>query len=142
MNRSDVKTIERTFGLASARMDAFSISFYRHLFSSSPDLRSLFPEDMGSQRRKLVQSLAMMVHRLEDTAALVPMLRNLGARHTSYGARPEHYRLVKAALVAAFAEILGEAFDHRAREAWSKMFDWVEEQMLSGVPETSPSSIL
>jgi hemoglobin-like flavoprotein len=133
MDQSNVEILGKTFDLASAKMDAFSIAFYRHLFISNPELRALFPEDMASLRRKLVQTLAMMVHRVDDPESLGSMLRNLGARHQAYGARSEHYAPVKHALIEAFSDTVGEEFDENARLAWTSMLDWVESQMLAGV---------
>ena len=62
----------------------------------------------------------------------MPKLEELGACHIAYGAAPEHYPVVGTALIAAMAEIAGEAWRPTYTEAWSTAFDLVAASMIAG----------
>jgi len=132
MNSWDPSLIRESFGAVMPNFDRFSIAFYKRLFAGNPEVRSLFAEDLAEQRRKLVQMLAMMVHRLEDVETLQPMLKNLGQRHVAYGAKIEHYEAVKNALLGALQDSLGEDYDERVDASWTELLDWVSDQMKEG----------
>jgi hemoglobin-like flavoprotein len=46
-------------------------------------------------------ALALVIRNLEDMAALQESLRDLGAQHVNWGARPQDYFVVRDALVRA-----------------------------------------
>nr|WP_287082227.1 globin domain-containing protein [Methylobacterium sp.] len=77
--------------------DAVADLFYGRLFDIAPQVRSLFPDDMTAQKRKLVAMLALAVSNLDKPEALVATVRDLGdgtpatarcRRTTSRSARP------------------------------------------------------
>ena len=70
-------------------------------------MQPLFPGDMTKQRRKLMASLAIVVHGLSDLPSILPTASALAKRHVGYGAKPEHYPLVGEALLWTLARALG-----------------------------------
>src|SRR5688572_22826292 len=106
--------------------------FYGRLFELDPKLRTLFKEDMGEQRRKLMAMLAAAVEGLDRPQALLPVLRELGRKHLGYGVEPRDYGTVGAALLWALEQGLGAAFTAEAREAWTETYSLVASTMQSG----------
>jgi hemoglobin-like flavoprotein len=49
-------------------------------------------------------ALALVIRNLEDIAVLEDSLRNLGAQHVQWGAKPEDYFIMRDALVRAIRE--------------------------------------
>jgi hemoglobin-like flavoprotein len=72
---------------------------------------------------------------LRNLDPIVPKLRELGARHVGYGARPEHYPVVGEALVAALVSIAGEHWTSEFESAWQGAFELVAATMLAGAAE-------
>jgi hemoglobin-like flavoprotein len=72
---------------------------------------------------------------LRDLDAIVPKLRELGARHVAYGARPEHYPVVGSALIASMAAIAGDDWKPEYESAWSGAFEIVAATMIEGAAE-------
>ena len=70
-------------------------------------MRALFPHDLARQKRKLLEALVLLRGSLRTLDAIVPALRELGARHARYGARAEHYPVVGAALIASMRAVAG-----------------------------------
>ena len=90
---------------------------------------------MATQKTMLLGALVLLRKSLRDLDAIVPKLRDLGARHVAYGAVPEHYPVVGSALIGAMAEVAGDAWEFRYAQAWTEAFDVVAATMLAGAEE-------
>jgi methyl-accepting chemotaxis protein len=88
--------------------------------------------DMQRQKAMLLGTLVLLRKSLRDLDAIVPTLRKLGARHVAYGARPEHYAAVGAALIGAMAAIAGPAWLPDHETAWREAYAIVAATMLDG----------
>jgi hemoglobin-like flavoprotein len=73
---------------------------------------------------------------VRDLDAIVPKLRDLGARHVAYGAQPAHYPVVGQVLIASMAAVAGEAWRPRYERAWADAFEIVAGAMLEGAAAT------
>ena len=112
--------------------------FYRRLFEIAPELRPLFARvTMEDQARKLVTMLDLVVHWLDVPERLVPVLKNLGERHTKYGVQDEHYGKVGAALLGTLEEGLGDRFTPELRSAWTEAFVLISSLMRRGAAKVS-----
>src|SRR5262249_15117004 len=110
--------------------------FYARLFEAAPAVRPLFAgTDMPRQRAMLLSALVLLRRSLRNLDAVVPTLRQLGARHVAYGAQPEHYPVVGAVLIGAMAEVAGEAWEPRFAQAWGEAFEVVAGVMIEGAAE-------
>ena len=97
----DLDTIETTFDLVAPRGEELMDVFYARLFAAAPAVEPLFAgTDIRRQKAMLLSALVLVRKSLRDMDALVPKLRELGARHVAYGARPQHYVIVGEALIA------------------------------------------
>ena len=86
--------------------------------------------------------LAAALSLLERPAELAGELEQLGARHAGYGTRPEHYAIVRRAMLDMLAEVLGDGFSPAVKQAWDELYDFIEAAMLRGAaatPAPSPS---
>ena len=98
-------------------------TFYAQLFVAAPAVQPLFAHtDMQRQRAMLLAALVLLRKSLRDLEGVTPTLRELGARHVAYGARPEHYPVVGSVLIGAMADVAGEAWEPRYTEAWGEAF--------------------
>ena len=131
----DLEALETSFDAVAPRGDELMNVFYARLFAAAPGVRSLFPRDMTTQKTMLLSALVLLRKSLRNLEEIVPTLRELGARHVAYGARPEHYPVVGAALIEAMAEIAGTDWNPEYTEAWSAAFDVVAGAMVEGAAE-------
>ena len=108
-------------------------TFYTRLFATAPAVAPMFAgTDLPRQRARLLATLVLLRKSLQDLGALVPKLRELGARHVAYGAQAAHYPVVGSVLIASMAEIAGSAWRAEYAQAWSEAFDVVAGAMLEG----------
>ena len=129
----DLEALETSFDLVAPRGDELMDEFYARLFDAAPAVKPLFAgTDLGRQKTMLLGTLVLLRKSLRDLDAIVPKLRELGARHVAYGAQPEHYPVVGEALIGSMAEIAGEAWLPEYDHAWAAAFDLVAGVMLEG----------
>ena len=129
----DLDALETSFDLVAPRGDELMDVFYARLFAAAPAVRPLFPAtDMQRQKTMLLATLVLLRKPLRNLEAIVPKLRDLGARHVAYGAEPEHYPVVGEILIASMAEIAGSAWTPGYEQAWSRAFGIVASAMLEG----------
>jgi nitric oxide dioxygenase len=113
--------------------------FYGRLFELRPDLRPMFKSSLEDQSRKLLDMLVIIIETLDDFEALRPRLAELGRKHVTYGATPEHYDFVRIALVWALGQALEIDFDPETKTAWNQMLGAVAAAMLEGTANGLPS---
>ena len=73
--------------------------FYDRLFEIAPEVRSMFPQDLGEQKKKLMAMLGTAVGNLHKLETILPAVKDLGSRHKGYGVTAEHSAPVGAALL-------------------------------------------
>jgi hemoglobin-like flavoprotein len=129
----NLEALETSFDLVAPRGDELMDVFYSRLFAAAPSVEPLFAHvDLRRQKSMLLAALVLLRKSLRDLDAVVPTLRNLGARHVAYGALPEHYPVVGAVLLTSMAEIAGDAWTQEFQDAWSEAYGIVAGVMLEG----------
>jgi hemoglobin-like flavoprotein len=131
----DLEALETSFDLVAPRGDDLMEEFYGRLFAAAPAVRPLFPADMAKQKTMLLGALVLLRKSLRNLDAIAPKLRELGARHVAYGARPEHYPVVGATLIASMAAIAGEQWKPEYELAWGGAFEIVAGAMIEGAEQ-------
>lgn len=132
----DLETLETTFDLVAPRGEELMDIFYARLFAAAPSVKPLFAgTDLRRQKAILLSALVLVRKSLRDMDAMVPTLRELGARHVGYGATPEHYLVVGEVLIASLAEVAGAAWRPEHQLAWAAAFAVIADVMLAGAAE-------
>lgn len=109
--------------------DRFSAAFYARVFERAPELRQLFRSNMRDQGRLLTHMLSGIVYSLSRPEHLSMGLKKLGQNHHRYGVKDHDYPVIKNAMLDTIAEILGETYPTRAKEAWEQGLDFVISSM-------------
>ncbi len=113
--------------------------FYKRLFELEPTTRSLFHTNLEEQGRKLMKVLGQLVAGLDDLESAMPLVLELGGRHSSYGVLPEHYPTVGRALLDTLKAGLGKGFTAEHRDAWAAVYGTVA-AIMQNAPETEPDA--
>jgi hemoglobin-like flavoprotein len=121
--------LRRTGAVLARDPQVFGATFYRILFARLPELRALFPDDMGTQQHKLGAMLDHLLDGLDEPECLALQLAELGRRHRGYGATFVHYLAVGEALLQTLSELNGPSFDPGARLVWSRLYSWIVYRM-------------
>jgi hemoglobin-like flavoprotein len=105
MTPEAIASIQASYATVSSRPRALAARFYEELFAAAPSLRPLFPADLTNLQGHFEAALALVVRNLEEMDALGDSLRDLGAQHVHWRARPEDYITARDALVAAVGSL-------------------------------------
>lgn len=143
LSQQDVRLVQESFSALSAHPAKLAARFYAHLFRIDPRLRRLFHGGMVEQGKKLVDMLALVAARLDRIEELLPTIRELGARHAGYRVEAAHYATARAALLAAFDDVLSEPMPATTQVAWGRAYDLLAETMIDaarGVEPVAPGS--
>lgn len=118
--------------------------FYKRLFELKPQYRSLFPDDLSGQKRKLLRMLAFVVKAVDwsdddwkaDVSAdedLMLVVLAMGRRHSElYKIPDESYAVVGEALIWTLDYGLGDAFTTDVKHAWVQLYSLVARTMRMG----------
>lgn len=140
MHPDQIQRVRQSFALVLPIAPTAAALFYDNLFVAQPQLRALFKGDMQDQGTKLMQMIGAAVGLLDRPQLLLPVLRQLGARHGGYGVQPAHYDAVGAALLKTLEQGLGAAFDALTREAWATMYGLVASTMIAAADAAMPEA--
>jgi len=129
----NLQALEESFDAVAPHGDELMDEFYGRLFEAAPAVKPLFAHtDMKRQKAMLLAALVLVRKSLRDLDAIVPKLRELGARHVAYGARPEHYPVVAEVLIASMAAVAGPAWTEEYEAAWGGALGVVAGVMIEG----------
>ncbi|MGW7423255.1 globin domain-containing protein [Streptomyces sp. NPDC054813] len=110
--------------------DKVTSYFYALLFVRHPELRSLFPAAMDTQRDRLLKALLTAAEHIDNTPVLVEYLQNLGRGHRKYGTRPEHYPAVGECLIGALSRYASGIWDPETEAAWVRAYTTMSQVMI------------
>jgi hemoglobin-like flavoprotein len=132
MDSNAVIRIRSSFQLLAPRGQELIDTFYQLLFTAAPSVRALFPSDMSKQKGHLLAAVGLVVKHADNLASLETPLMDMGERHVKYGARPEHYPVVRDTMIAALARVAGPAWDAQLAADWTAALNAVAGAMLKG----------
>src|SRR5258705_6413752 len=117
MTQAQVNLVKQSFAKVAPISETAAVIFYDRLFEIAPQVKAMFPADMTEQRKKLMVTLAVVVDGLGNLQSILPAASALAQRHVSYGAKPEHYPVVGAALLWTLEKGLGDVWTADVAEA-------------------------
>ena len=118
MTNEEIELVKSSWAKVVPISDVAAGLFYGKLFEIDPSLRSMFPEDMEEQGKKLMKMINTAVNGLDRLDEIVPAVQALGERHVDYGVTDAHYDTVAEALIWTLGQGLGEAFTDDVKSAW------------------------
>ena len=78
-----------------------------------------------------MMALVLIINNLRHLAYLKTLLKDLGERHIRYGAIPEYYPMVGAALLKTLESYLGPEWTSEVKQAWTDGYEAVVGMMLA-----------
>jgi len=134
---NQITLVQDSFQLVAPIADTASELFYTRLFELDPSVRPLFPTDIADQRRKLMQTLSVVIGSLRYLDGIAPSIHALGRRHAAYGVKPEHFDTIGSALLWTLAQGLGPAFTPEVESAWAAVYSLLSDTMQAGMADAA-----
>lgn len=120
--------LQATLPVVGAHIQGIAQCFYRHLFTTHPELLdgtfNRGNQAEGSQQQALAGSVAAFATALVNTPDRLPenLLARIAQKHASLGIQPEQYQIVHDNLMSAIAEVLGDAVTPDIAAAWDEVY--------------------
>ena len=130
MQAQQIQLVRASFAAVRRTVEQPGALFYDNLFAADPALRHLFRGDIGHQGERLMTMIASALDLLDRPATLLPVLRQLGARHAGYGVKEGHYATVGGALIRTLEQGLGVSFTDAVRQAWVDLYGVISSTMI------------
>jgi hemoglobin-like flavoprotein len=130
--------VKQTFAEVVPIADQAASMFYARLFELDPSLRPLFKISVAEQGKKLMQTLAYCVSKLDALDELLPAVKALGHKHAGYGVKDGDYETVGAALLWTLEKGLGAAFTPDVMASWAAVYQALATTMLAGAKSVAP----
>ena len=132
MDKGTIERLSWSYSLIAPKAQELIDTFYELLFAAAPSVRPLFPADMSRQKGHLLAAIWLVVKHADNFPALAEPLAQMGERHRAYGAKPEHYPVVRDTMVAALARTAGAHWTPQLAADWTGALDAVAGAMLKG----------
>ena len=135
--------LKETWALAGSLGDEVPLFFYSHLFLSHPELRSMFPVSMATQRDRLVGALGRIVSNVDQLDEVTEFIQQLGRDHRRFQVIAEHYDAVGASLLATLEHFLGEGWTEEVASSWADAYGVIASVMVQAAEaseRTTPAS--
>jgi NAD(P)H-flavin reductase/hemoglobin-like flavoprotein len=136
----DAYALQRSWDRVTEYGDQVPLYFYSHIFVSHPEVRSMFPLSMSSQRDKFVSALGRIVSHADQIENDAAFLQHLGRDHRKYAVVAEHYNAVGASLCATLKHFLGSEWDEELAAHWTAAYQVIARIMVEAAETASESS--
>jgi NAD(P)H-flavin reductase/hemoglobin-like flavoprotein len=120
--------------------DEVPLFFYSHLFLSHPELRSMFPISMASQRDKLVGALGRIVSHVDELPEVTPFIQQLGRDHRRFSVVSAHYNAVGSSLLATLKQFLGAEWTDELASDWAAAYGVIARVMVEAAEDSEDTS--
>ena len=133
MTDEEINLVQASWAIVRRDSDAAMRLFYEHLFALDERVAQLFGgKNMAAQRSRLAAALDLVVQNIRDPETLSQPLRELGARHVSYGVSEGDFALVGQALLDTLAAGMGDRWNDAQKAAWSAAWAAISVEVLTG----------
>jgi NAD(P)H-flavin reductase/hemoglobin-like flavoprotein len=137
LDADELGLVDESLRLLGDQVDRVIGYFYAALFVEAPQLRSLFPAAMDTQRDRLFRALTGAVSNMAAPERLTEQLRALGRDHRKYGVRAEHYDVLGRALITALRHHHQDVWVPELEAAWLKAYGVMADLMIEGASEAA-----
>jgi hemoglobin-like flavoprotein len=138
MTPTQIDLVQESFRRLAPQFSEASRTFYEELFLLAPDLRPLFPDDLGRQGDKFGQMMGVVVQNLRRISTISEDIVDLGYRHLAYDIEDENYDDFGEALLRMLERMLGADMTPDMRDAWAAAYDMVARVMKDAANESRP----
>lgn len=125
LNDHTIAVIKSTVPVLEAHGTAITTRFYELMFQNHPELLNVFNhanQKQGRQQAALANTVYAAAVHIDNLAAILPAVKQIGHKHRSLGINPEHYPIVGKHLLLAIKDVLGDAATDEILQAWGDAY--------------------
>lgn len=131
LSRHEAELIQHSFNRIEPGSIGIAHLFYQTLFERHPEMVALFPEDMTRQKKKVADTLNIVVNGCMFIHKLDKSLEELGRVHKPFNATKKDYDAVTEALIFSLETQCTEHWSNETSLAWRKVLEYISNIMMS-----------
>lgn len=108
--------------------------FYGHMLTEHEELLNIFNrtnQKIGAQPTALATTVLAAAKHIDNLAALLPHVEQIGHKHRALQILPEHYPIVGKYLLIAIKEVLGDVATPEIITAWGEAYQEIADVFIS-----------
>ncbi len=121
LDKQTQEIIKSTAPLIKENGEKITTRMYEILFSKYPETKELFKNAPPDQYKRLANAIFSYAANIDRLEALQEAIERMAQKHVETNVKPEHYPLVKDALLTAIKEVLNPP--EEIINAWDKAYD-------------------
>ncbi|WP_322551629.1 NO-inducible flavohemoprotein (plasmid) [Priestia megaterium] len=125
LSEKNIEIIKSTVPVLEKYGKDITARFYQLLFNNHPELLNIFNhmnQRQGKQQAALANAVYAAAANIDNLAAIIPVVKQIGQKHRALGVLPEHYPIVGETLLAAIKDVLGDAATDEIINAWAEAY--------------------
>ena len=134
LSEQSVQIIKSTVPVLEVHGVTITKRFYELLFTNHPELLNIFNhanQKKGRQQTALANAVYAAALHIDNLAAIIPVVKQIGHKHSSLGVKPEHYPIVGKYLLMAIKDVLGDAATDDILNAWAEAYGIIADAFIS-----------
>ncbi len=134
MDDQDIARVRESWAQIAPIADVAMDTFYATLFKLDKSIANFFEgTDMAAQGSRLAQAIELVIQGLDGQDDLAVQLREIGARHASYGASESDFETVGKALIMTLETGLSGKWTKAHEKSWAKAYTFISAELLNGL---------
>ncbi|HEY0696715.1 MAG TPA: globin domain-containing protein [Micromonospora sp.] len=133
----DVPALKASWARIEQLGDQAPALFYAILFTLAPEMRSMFPIAMNTQRDKFLSAMGHLIKNVNHEEQFRTFVSQLGRDHRRFDVLPHHYPVVGRALLATLERALGSAWTAQLAADWAAAYNVVAGLMVDAAQEAA-----
>ncbi len=129
LDQKTIETVKQTAPLLKEKGEQITIRMYEILFTRYPQTKELFKNAPEDQYKRLANAIISYAANVDNLNALQNAIEKMARKHVETNVKPEHYPLVKDALLSAIKEILNPT--EEVINAWDKAYDFLAQVLIN-----------
>ncbi|MET0959699.1 MAG: NO-inducible flavohemoprotein [Psychrobacillus psychrotolerans] len=137
LSQKTIDIVKSTAPVLEVHGVAITTAFYKNMFEAHPELLNIFNhanQAKGRQQTALANTVYAAAVHIDNLAAIIPVVKQIGQKHVSLGIKPEHYPIVGEHLLGAIKEVLGDAATDDIINAWAEAYGVIADAFI-GIEE-------
>lgn len=137
LSQQTIDIVKSTAPILEVRGTEITTVFYKNMFAAHPELLNIFNhanQAKGRQQTALANTVYAAAVHIDNLAAIIPAVKQIGQKHVSLGIKPEHYPIVGEHLLGAIKEVLGDAATDDIINAWAEAYGVIADAFI-GIEE-------
>lgn len=125
LQEKTIAIIKATVPVLEVHGEAITRRFYERLFEAHPELLNVFNinnQRQGRQQAALANAVYAAAVHIEKLDTIIPVVKQIGAKHRSLGVLPAHYPIVGEHLLGAMRDVLQENATDEIISAWAEAY--------------------